>query len=391
VDNGSTIGVPRETFPGETRVAIVPAQVPKLTGAGLHVVVESGAGLPAGYPDRSYEASGATVVDRAAAFATDIVLQVRTSAANRAAGEADLGRLWPRSAVIGFCEPLDAPEANERLARTGISLFAIELVPRISRAQSMDALSSQSTIAGYEAAVLAASRLPRIFPMLTTAAGTVAPAHVLVVGAGVTGLQAIATARRLGAVVEAYDVRPAAQEDVESVGAKLVQLPLSPGDAEDASGYAKDLGDTFYRRQQEFLVDVAAGVDVVISNAAIPGRAAPILITEEAVAGMEPGSVIVDVAAPRGGNCALTVPDREVVRNGVRILGPTNLPAAAPFHASQLFARNVANFVLAQVHDGTWAPDPDDDVIRETLVARGGRVVNPRIASMSEESEEVAV
>ncbi|MGZ4131849.1 MAG: NAD(P)(+) transhydrogenase (Re/Si-specific) subunit alpha, partial [Actinomycetota bacterium] len=278
-----------------------------------------------------------------------------------------------------MCEPLDHAEGVKMLAATGATVFAIEFVPRIARAQHMDALSSQSTIAGYSAVVMAADRLPKIFPMLTTAAGTIAPARVLVIGAGVTGLQAIATARRLGAVVEAYDVRPAAQEDVESVGAKLVQLPLQPGDAEDASGYAKDLGEGFYHRQQEFLVQVVAGIDVVISTAAIPGRPAPVLLTEDAVRGMGFGSVIVDVAAARGGNCALTKADEVVRVGGVTILGPTNLPAHAPFHASQLYARNVTNFLLSMVQEGAFAPDEDDQIVRETLLARGGRVVHPRL------------
>jgi NAD(P) transhydrogenase subunit alpha len=249
----------------------------------------------------------------------------------------------------------------------------------------MDALSSQSTIAGYTAVVMAADRLVKIFPMLTTAAGTISPARVLVIGAGVSGLQSIATARRLGAVVEAYDVRPAAQEDVESVGAKLIQLPLQPGDAEDASGYAKDLGDAFYHRQQEFLAEVVKGVDVVISNAAIPGRRAPVLVTEAAVRGMGFGSVIVDVAAAKGGNCELTRPDEEVMVDGVDIVGPTNLPAHAPFHASQLYARNVTNFLLAMVKDGAFAPDLDDQIVRESLLTKDGAVVNARVAALLQE------
>lgn len=380
-----TLGVPRETFPGETRVAMVPAQVPTLTKAGLGVVIEAGGGESAGYGDAAYDEHGAQLGDRAAALACDIVLQVRASPASLAAGEADLGLLRPGTVVVGFCDPLDAPQGMARLAEAGVTVFALELIPRIARAQHMDALSSQATIAGYSAVVLAADHLPKIFPMLTTAAGTVAPARVLVIGAGVTGLQAIATARRLGAVVEAYDVRPAAQEDVESVGAKLVQLPLSPGDAEDASGYAKDLGEAFYVRQQEFLTQVLTGVDVVISNAAIPGRRAPVLVTEAGVAAMGQGSVIVDVAAPKGGNCALTVPDEQRVVHGVTILGPTNLPARAPFHASQLFARNVTNFVLAQLHEGAFVPDDADEIVRSSLVARDGRVVNERIAALLRE------
>jgi NAD(P) transhydrogenase subunit alpha len=359
---------------------MVPTQVPALDRAGLAVVVEAGAGDSAGYTDELYVANGAAIGDRAAAFGADVVLQVRTAAAEPERGAADLALLHPGSVVIGLCEPLDHREAVEALARTGATVFALEFVPRIARAQHMDALSSQSSIAGYSAVVMAADRLPKIFPMLTTAAGTVSPAQVLVIGAGVTGLQAIATAKRLGAVVEAYDVRPAAQEDVESVGAKLVQLPLQPGDAQDAGGYAKDLGESFYHRQQEFLVQVVAKVDVVICTAAIPGRRAPVLLTEDAVRAMGFGSVIVDVAASRGGNCAVTVADQEVRIGGVTVLGPTNLPSHAPFHASQLFARNVANFLLAMVPEGVFAPDEEDQIVRETLLARGGRVVHPRLA-----------
>jgi NAD(P) transhydrogenase subunit alpha len=372
------VGVPRETFPGETRVAMVPTQVPALIKAGFRVIVETGAGRAAGLPDETYVANGAEIADRAAAFGADLVAQVRTFAANREAGASDLALLGRGRIVMGLCDPLDAPEGLRRLAETGATVLALELVPRISRAQQMDVLSSQATIAGYETVVLAATHLPKIFPMLTTAAGTVTPARVLVIGAGVAGLQAIATARRLGAIVEAYDVRPAAQEDVESVGAKLVQLPLEPGDAEDASGYAKDLGEAFYRRQQEFLVDVVRGHDVVISTASIPGRPAPVLVTEEAVEAMADGSVIVDAAAIRGGNCALTKPDEDVLAHGVTILGPTNLPARAPFHASQLYARNVANFLLAQVHEDGFALDEEDEIVRSTLAARDGRVVHER-------------
>jgi NAD(P) transhydrogenase subunit alpha len=263
----------------------------------------------------------------------------------------------------------------------------MELIPRIARAQSMDVLSSQSTIAGYKAVLMAAARLPKIFPMLTTAAGTVAPARVFVIGAGVAGLQAIATARRLGAMVEAYDVRPAAQEEVESLGAKLVPLPLEPGDAEDASGYAKELGESFYLRQQEHLTRTVAGVDVVVANAAIPGAKAPILLTQEGIEAMAVGSVVVDLAAARGGNCALTRPDETVVANGVTIYGPTNLPATVPFHASQLYARNLTNFVkLVLVKDGKLDPAWDDDVVEATLVSRDGEVVHPRVSAQLEEA-----
>jgi NAD(P) transhydrogenase subunit alpha len=382
------VGIPTETYPKETRVAMVPAQVPALTKAGFEVVVESGAGDAAGFPDAQYTDKGAAIVDRDGAFGADVVFQVRTSAANRATGDADLERYREGSIVIGFCEPLDAGEAVTRLAGTGIQLFSMELVPRISRAQHMDALSSQATIAGYVSVMQAASRLPKIFPMLTTAAGTVSPARVLVIGAGVAGLQAIATSKRLGAIIQAYDVRPAAQDDVESVGAKLLQLPLEPGDAEDASGYAKDLGEAFYRRQQEFLASATSSIDVVISTALIPGKPSPLLLTEGAVSGMATGSVIVDLAAARGGNCALTQADEEIVVHGVHILGPTNLPALAPTHASQLYARNLSNFLLAQAQEGAFVPKEDDEIIAETLVARGGQVVHPRLRPAAASSGE---
>jgi NAD(P) transhydrogenase subunit alpha len=382
------VGIPKETYPKETRVAMVPAQVQALTKVGFEVVVESGAGEAAGFTDEQFVEKGAGIVDRDGAFGAEIVFQVRTYAANREAGGADLSRYREGSFVIGFCDPLDAGDAVARLADTGVQLFSMELVPRISRAQHMDALSSQATIAGYVAVMQAASRLPKIFPMLTTAAGTISPARVLVIGAGVAGLQAIATSKRLGAIIQAYDVRPAAQDDVESVGAKLLQLPLEPGDAEDASGYAKDLGEAFYRRQQEFLASATSTIDVVISTALIPGKPSPLLLTEDAVSGMARGSVIVDLAAAKGGNCALTEADREVVAHGVTIMGPTNLPALAPTHASQLYARNVHNFLVAQAQDGAFVPKDDDEIITETLVARGGTVVHPRLRPADASSGE---
>lgn len=374
------IGVPRETFPGETRVALVPSCVPLLREAGAGVRVERGAGDAAGFPDAAFADHGAEVYARDEVFAADIVLQVRTLGANPQEGRQDLDRYRPGQIVVGLGEPLTAGRALADLAARGTRVFAMELIPRIARAQSMDVLSSQSTISGYKAVLLAAARLPKLFPMLTTAAGTVAPARVFVIGAGVAGLQAIATARRLGATVEAYDVRPAAQEEVESLGARLVPLPLKPGDAADASGYAKELGESFYRRQQEHLTATVAGVDVVVANAAIPGARAPILLTEEGVDAMAEGSVVVDIAALRGGNCALTRPDEVVVAHGVTILGPTNLPATVPHHASQLLARNLTNFVrLLLVRDGALAPAWDDEVVAATLIARDGTVVHPSV------------
>jgi NAD(P) transhydrogenase subunit alpha len=384
-----TVGVPRESFPGETRIALVPQGVPLLRTAGLEVIVEDGAGDAAGYPGEAFVEHGAELVSRDEAFGADLLLQVRTLGANPDAGREDLDRYRPGQIVVGMGEPLSAAPALADLAARGSTVFAMELIPRIARAQSMDVLSSQSTIAGYKAVLLAATRLTKIFPMLTTAAGTVAPARVFVIGAGVAGLQAIATARRLGAMVEAYDVRPAAQEEVESLGAKLVPLPLQPGDAEDASGYAKELGEAFYRRQQEHLTRMVAGVDVVVANAAIPGARAPILLTEEGVDAMAVGSVVVDLAAARGGNCALTRPDEMIVAHGVTICGPTNLPATVPFHASQLFSRNLTNFVrLVLMRDGRLEPAWDDDVVRATLVAHDGEVVHPQVRA---QLEEVAV
>jgi len=384
--NAPTIGVPGESFPGETRIALVPQCIPMLRRSGLEVIVERDAGEAAGYPDEIFVEHGATIASRDEVFAAAIILQVRTLGANPVAGRDDLERLRAGQVVVGLGEPLTAGRELAELAARGTTVFGMELVPRIARAQSMDVLSSQSTVAGYKAVLLAAVRLPKLFPMLTTAAGTVAPARVFVIGAGVAGLQAIATARRLGAMVEAYDVRPAAQEEVESLGAKLVPLPLQPGDAEDASGYAKELGEAFYVRQQEHLTATVAGVDVVISNAAIPGARAPILLTDAGVDAMAHGSVVVDLAAARGGNCELTVPDETVVAHGVTILGPTNLPATAPFHASQLYARNLTNFVCTLlVRDGRLDPAWDDAVLTATLVARDGRVVHPKVLQQLEE------
>jgi NAD(P) transhydrogenase subunit alpha len=322
-------------------------------------------------------------------------VQVRTAPANPATTEADLGMYLRGQVAVGLADPMDDRPATAALAERGVSLFALELLPRITRAQSMDVLSSQATIAGYKSVLLVASELPKIFPMLTTAAGTIPPARVLVMGAGVAGLQAIATARRLGAVVEAYDVRPAARGDIESLGGRFVELPLETGDAQDAGGYAKALGEDFYRRQRELLGNVVAKSDAVICTALIPGKPAPTLVTAEAVEAMAPGSVVVDLAAERGGNCEATVPGETVVVHGVTVMGPTNLAATVPAHASQMFAKNASAFVLHVFADGIGQGgdlrlDPDDPISNETLVCRDGQVVHPRVRAALGLEERVA-
>ena len=380
IDGRMTAGVPRETFPGERRVALTPAVISVLSKAGVDVLVEEGAGEAAGFSDEAYVAKGAKVVRwRNEVFAVDVILRVRALGANLDAARQDLDRLRPDQVVIGLCDPLSYPEALEALASRKVMLFAMDLMPRVTRAQSMDALSSQATVAGYKAVVLAAGALPKMFPMLTTAAGTVPPARVFVVGAGVAGLQAIATAKRLGAVVEAYDVRPDVKEQVQSVGAKFVELDLETGDAEDRGGYAKAMDEDFYRRQQEMMARVVAASDVVITTAAIPGRPAPRLVSADMVAGMQPGSVIVDLAAERGGNCELTRRDEVVTEHGVTIFGPTNLPATAPYQASSMYAKNISTFLLHLTKEGKVTVDPDDQIARDTLVASGGDVVHPMV------------
>ena len=377
------VGVAKETYPGEQRVALVPAVVPALTEAGLEVVLESGAGQAAGFSDAVYRDKGAQIVgSRADVFVkADVLLYVRSLGANPTAGRADLELFRAGQVCIGFAEPLTASQANYELSHRHVTLLAMELIPRISRAQSMDALSSMATVAGYKAVLLAAERLPKMFPMLVTAAGTIVPARVLIVGAGVAGLQAIATARRLGAAVEAYDVRPAAKGQVLSLGAKFVELPLETGEAEDSGGYAKALGAEFYRRQQELLSHVVASSDVVITTAAVPGKPAPQLISASMVAGMAPGSVIVDLAAERGGNCECSRPDEERVVHGVTILGPTNLPSSVPFHASQMYAKNITTLLLSLVKDGRLRLDRDDPIVQGALVTCDGRIVHPQLQS----------
>ncbi|MEJ2188707.1 MAG: Re/Si-specific NAD(P)(+) transhydrogenase subunit alpha [Acidobacteriota bacterium] len=375
------VGVVKESFPGETRVALVPAMLPQLERAGIEVLVERGAGSAAGFLDGEYENKGAAIVGtREEVFRrADVLAQVRAFGANPEAGRADLEKLRQGQVVIGLAEPLTADEANQAMASRGVTLFSMEMMPRITRAQSMDVLSSMATIAGYKAVLLAADALPKMFPMMMTAAGTVAPARVFVVGAGVAGLQAIATARKLGAIVEAYDVRPAVKEQVESLGGKFVELELETTSSEDAGGYAKELGEDFYRKQREMMLKVVAGSDVVITTAAIPGKKAPILVTAEMVRGMKPGSVIIDLAAERGGNCELTRPGEATIEGGITILGPVNLPASIPYHASQMYAKNITTFLLHLVDEGALKIDRGDEITAGTLITEGGKVVTEMV------------
>ncbi len=384
------VGVVKESFPNEARVAMVPALVPQLAKAGIEVVIESGAGDAAGFLDTEYSAKGAKVVSgRAEVFKTaDLVAQVRALGANPDAGTADLELLREGQAVVGVCEPLTEHESTKKLADKGVTLFSMEMMPRITRAQSMDILSSMATIAGYKAVLLAANELPKMFPMMMTAAGTIAPARVFVVGAGVAGLQAIASAKKLGAIVEAYDVRPAVKEQVESLGGKFVELELETDTAEDAGGYAKELGEDFYRKQREMMNKVIAGSDVVITTAAIPGKKAPILVTTEMVEGMHSGSVVIDLAAERGGNCELTKAGETVMHNGVKIVGPVNIPTTIPFHASQMYAKNIATFLLHLVDEGNLKIDTEDEITEGTLITHGGKVVNTRVLEAMGASSE---
>ncbi len=375
------VGVPKESFPGERRVALVPVVVPTLTKAGWEVVIEAGAGVEAGYPDDGYVEKGAKILrSRAEVFkAADVVVQVLCHGSNDQTGRADLPLLRRDQCLIGFLRPLGSLETLQELAAAGVTAFAVELMPRITRAQSMDALSSMATICGYKAVLLAADRLPRLFPMLTTAAGTITPARVFVIGAGVAGLQAISTARRLGAVASAYDMRPAAKEQVHSLGGRFVELPVEAKDAEDSRGYARAQDETFYQRQRELLGRVVGESDVVITAAVIPGKKPPLLVTSDMVASMAPGSVIVDLAAERGGNCERTRTGEIVVERGVTIMGYINLASSVPYHASQMYARNLAAFLLHLVKEGKLQLNPDDEIVQETLVTRGGEVVNPRV------------
>lgn len=375
------VGVPKESFPGERRVALVPAVIPALLKAGLEVVIEAGAGSEAGYPDADYVAKGAKILPgRAEVFRTAaVIMQVLGVGSNDRTGEADLPFFRPAQHLIGFLRPFGKIETLQKLAATGVTSFSIDLMPRTTRAQSMDALSSMATICGYKAVLIAADTLPRLFPMLTTAAGTITPARVFIIGAGVAGLQAIATARRLGAVTSAYDLRPDAKEQVQSLGGRFVELPIEATDAQDSRGYARAQDEAFYQRQRELLGRVVGESDVVIGAAVVPGKKSPVLVTGEMVAAMAPGSVVVDLAAERGGNCELTQAGEMVVKHGVTINGTINLASTVPYHASQMYARNVSAFLLHMFTNGTLTVNLDDPIVRETLLTRGGDLVNARV------------
>lgn len=375
------VGVPKENYPGERRVALVPVVIPNLAKAGLEVVVEAGAGEQAGYPDTAYTEKGAKIVpDRAAVFGTaDIVAQVLCYGSNDVTGKADLPLMRKGQTLIGFLRPFGSADIAQQIAEAGVTAFSVELMPRTTRAQSMDALSSMGTICGYKAVLLAAETSLRIFPMMTTAAGTITPARVFVIGAGVAGLQAISTARRLGAVASAYDMRPAAKEQVQSLGGRFVELPIEAQNAQDARGYGTAQDETFYARQRELLTRVVAESDVVITAAVIPGKKSPVLITADMVKGMAPGSVIVDLAAERGGNCELTRTGEVVREHNVVIIGAINLASSVPYHASQMYARNLTTFLTYMVKDGKLQLNPQDEIIRETMITNAGEVVNARV------------
>ncbi|MFN7936310.1 MAG: NAD(P) transhydrogenase subunit alpha [Bryobacteraceae bacterium] len=368
------MGIIRETAAGERRVAMTPKAVDLFTKMGATVIAEKGAGLAAGFPDSEYEARSVTLVDSAAEVArrAELILTVSVPEAKT---------FTAANTVVGFCDPLSEPKRIAAFAESGARLFAVELIPRITRAQSMDTLSSMASIAGYKAVLLGAEALPRMFPMMMTAAGTVPAAKVLILGAGVAGLQAIATARRLGAVVTGYDVRSAVKEQIESLGAKFLTITIE-GSGEGEGGYAKQLTDAQLKSQRDQMAAALREQDVVVTTAAVPGRKAPILITKEMVTGMAPGSVIVDIAAERGGNCELTRAGETVDVNGVKILGPVNLASSVAYHASMMYARNLAAFIKNMVKDGKLSPDVNDEIVRDTLVAEGGKVVHSKVQAL---------
>jgi NAD(P) transhydrogenase subunit alpha len=367
------IGVPKEIVEGERRVALVPKEAAKLVEAGFEVLVESGAGAGSYFSDEAFKEAGAAIVDVAGAYGADVVLKVMKPELS------EVDRMNEGTVLIGFLEPLTSPDLVKRLAERKVSAFAMETVPRISRAQKMDALSSQANIAGYKAALIAADSLPKFFPMSMTAAGMIPPAKALILGVGVAGLQAIATCRRLGASVEAYDIRPATKEEVQSLGAKFIEVTLEEEELEDAGGYGKEVSDASARKQKEVLAQHIAGADIVITTAAIPGKRAPVLVEEDAVKGMTEGSVIVDLAAESGGNCTLTEAGKTVVKYGVTIHGPANLVSRMPVDASTLYARNITTLFKDFVKDGELNLDFEDEVVSGSCVTHGGEVINERV------------
>jgi NAD(P) transhydrogenase subunit alpha len=372
------IGIPKETAAGERRVALTPDALKALSAIGIEVVLQAGAGVEAGFEDAAYVAAGAKLEADGVLSRSDLVVKVQPPS------EQEIESLRSGSVLIGFLKPLDLPDVARRLASQRVTSFSMELMPRISRAQSMDALSAMSTIAGYRAVLLGAAALPKIFPMLVTAAGTISPARVLVIGAGVAGLQAIATARRLGAVVEAYDTRPAVKEQVESLGGRFVELNLDVGDAQDAGGYAKAQTEEFYQKQQELLGKRIAASDVVITTALVPGKPAPELISEATVQAMKPGSVIVDLAAEKGGNCACTRPDRDVVVHGVTIIGRTNLPSEIPADASRMYSKNIVTFLKHLAPEGELVLDFEDEITQGALLTHDGVIANEAARALAE-------
>jgi H+-translocating NAD(P) transhydrogenase subunit alpha len=373
-----TIGVVRETRAHERRVALTPAVTTQLTKMGLRIVVEAGAGAAAGFPDSEYESKGAHIGSRADAMAADIVAAVQIADGDPASP--DVQALRPGQVVVGTAAPFANPQLTAALNEKGVTLFALELLPRTTRAQSMDVLSSQANIAGYKAVLLAAAALPKVFPLLTTAAGTLAPARVFIIGVGVAGLSAIATARRLGAIVEAYDVRPAVKEEVQSLGARFIELDLDTGQEGSGSGaYAQKMSEETIKRQQELMAKTIAGADVVITTAQVQGATAPVLVTQAMVEGMRPGSVIIDLAAEQGGNVEPSKPGESVDVNGVTVIGPVNVPSTVAHHASLVFAKNLANFVGLMAKDGSVNPSIDDDLVRDTMVCHGGEIRHPRV------------
>ncbi|PKN17426.1 MAG: NAD(P)(+) transhydrogenase (Re/Si-specific) subunit alpha [Deltaproteobacteria bacterium HGW-Deltaproteobacteria-6] len=383
------IGITKEMYPGEQRVAVIPQVIPRLTAAGFTVLMEEGAGRLSGFTDQDYRARGAAIVsDRQIVFdQSDYIFQVHALNREGMIDEDDLSLMHEGQVLIGLLNPLGAPTSVKALADHMVTAFALELMPRIARAQSMDVLSSMASIAGYKAIILAADHLPRLFPLLMTAAGTILPAHVFIIGAGVAGLQAIATARRLGALVQAWDIRGAAKEQVESLGAKFLDLPAEAQDAETGGGYARAMDEAFYLRQRELMTKAIMESNVVVTSAAVFGSKAPILITEEMVQRMSPGTVIIDLAGEQGGNCELTESCKIVLKHDVTIIAPENLASTVPYHASQMFANNVVNFILHLTGNGKILPanfNLDDQIIRETMITRDGRVIHPAVNKLLE-------